>query len=125
MYTYLASNPRFGPYKSMVVLRFLEIMVGVIFFHITSGVMNCSSGVEGGVPWALRWITCRRRAALGHNSGSPDALCPIFLSDSVILGHERQCDEICSLEISFSKCGRKYAMDADRGGFFKAGQGAL
>ena len=38
--------------------------------------MMRASGVVGGAPCALRWITQERRAALGHNSGSPDALCP-------------------------------------------------
>ena len=76
--TSLAFSPRFDPHNLMAVLRIFKIMVGVTFFHLPSGVMTRASGVEGGVSWALRWITHCKRTALGHNIGYMDALCPIF-----------------------------------------------
>ena len=72
--TYLASNPRIGPQNMKGVLRVLEIMVGVIFFHIPDGVMTQARGVEGAFSLDLRWRTRQSREALGHSSGSPKAL---------------------------------------------------
>ena len=40
-------NTRFGPQDITEVLRVLEIMVGVIFFHIPVGVTTWARGVEG------------------------------------------------------------------------------
>ena len=71
----LALNPRFGPQKPMEILRFFEIMVGVMFSHLPAGVMTRASGVEGGAPWDLRCSTCGRMAALENERGSPDTLC--------------------------------------------------
>ena len=76
--TPLDLNPRFGLQKPTLVLRVFEIMVGVVFSHLLTGVMPRASGVEGGSPWALKWSTYWRRAVLGHNRGSPDVLCPFF-----------------------------------------------
>ena len=94
--TSLDSNTRFGLQKPTSVLRVLYIMVGVMFFHIPTGVITWANGMEGGAPWALRWIIHRRRSALGHNSGSPDSLCPIF-PGAVLLGCQRHRDEIFGL----------------------------
>ena len=80
-------------------------MLGVMFFHLPAGFMMWGSGVHGDAPWDLRWSTCWRRAALGHHIGSPDALCPIFFPDAVILGYERQCDEVGGLEVACHVCG--------------------
>ena len=46
--TSLDSNTSFGLHNLMVVLRVLEIMVGVMFFHIPVGIMTRSGG--GGWP---------------------------------------------------------------------------
>ena len=73
----LASNPRFGAQKPKTVLRVFNIIVGVIFSHLPDIVMKWASGVEGGAPQDLRWLTCRRRVDLGHKRGSTDALCQI------------------------------------------------
>ena len=40
------------------VLRVLEIIVGVIFFHHPAGVMTQARGVEGVILLALSWRTC-------------------------------------------------------------------
>ena len=37
--TSLDSNTSFGPHNLMVVLRVLEIILGVMFFHLPIGVM--------------------------------------------------------------------------------------
>ena len=100
-------------------------MVGVMFFYLPAGFMTWFSGAEGGAPWALTWSTCWRRAALGHNSGSPDALCPIFFPAAILLGHKCQCDKLCGLEVAFSGCGCKDAAAAAEGGVFKAECSAL
>ena len=96
--TYLDYNPRFFLQKSTAVLRVFEIMVGVIFFHLPAGVMTRASGVEGGALRDVRWSTCRRRATLGHKSGSPDALFTItHPHDAVYLGFECQNGKFCGL----------------------------
>ena len=97
-------------------------MVGVMFFHLPVGVMTWDSGAEGGAPWALRWSTRWSRAALGHKSGSPDVLCPIFFTDAVLLGREYQRNKIYGLGVAFSGCGRKYAAAINEGGVFEAEQ---
>ena len=71
-------NPMFGPQKPTAVLRVFDIMVGVMFFHLPDGFVKQASGVEGGNPWGIRWITRRSRSALGNNSGYLDAMCPMF-----------------------------------------------
>ena len=87
--------------------------------------MTRSSRVEGGASWDLMWITHWRRSALGHNSGSSDALCPTPPPDAVLLGRELQHDKICDLEVAFSGCGRKDAAAAAEGGVFDAEQCAI
>ena len=101
--TFLDLNHRFGPKKPTAVLRVFKIMVGVMFFHLPARVMTWASEVEGGAQWALRWITRQRRAAFGHKRGSPDALCPTPPPpppDAVLLGPERQNDEVNVLEVT-------------------------
>ena len=60
------------------ILRVLDILVGVMFFHLPVGVMAWDRGVEGSTPLALRWRIRQSRAALGGSSGSPEAFWPIF-----------------------------------------------
>ena len=60
------------------VLRVLEIMVGVLFFCLYVHVITQDRGLEGTASLALRWRTRQSIAALGHMSGSPEALWPIF-----------------------------------------------
>ena len=62
------------------VLRLLEIMVGIIFFHLPVGVMTRARVVTGGSLISLKWRMCQNRVALGHRIGSPEALWIIFLS---------------------------------------------
>ena len=52
-----ASNPIFVPHNMMVVLRVLEIMVGVMLFHLSVGVLTRARGVDGDTSFALRWRT--------------------------------------------------------------------
>ena len=76
--TSLASNSNFGPQKPTAVFRVFDIMLGVMFSHLPTGFITRASGVQSTL-WDLRRSTCRRRAALGHNRVSPDALCLILL----------------------------------------------
>ena len=78
--TYLASNPRFGSQNLAVVLRVLEIIVGVMFSHFPVNFTMRTRGAEGGVLFDPRWRTCQRRETFGHRSGSLEALWPIFLT---------------------------------------------
>ena len=49
-----------------------------------------------------------------------------FLSpDTVLLGHESQCDKVGGLEVAFSGCGGKDDTAATEVSFFKVEQGAL
>ena len=57
-----------------VVLRVIYIIVGVIFFHIPFGIMTWDRGVERGAVFLQRWCVRLSRVALGHRSGSPEAL---------------------------------------------------
>ena len=76
--TSLDSNPRFGPHNITSVLRVLGIMVGVIFFHLTVGVMTRDREAEGAISLALRLMMSQIREALWHMSGSPYEFWPIF-----------------------------------------------
>ena len=87
--------------------------------------MKRSSGVEGGSPWSLKWSTRRRRASFGHNSGSPDGFCPISPPGTVLMGRERQRDEIRGLEVVLSGCGCKDSVYAAESGVFEAEQDDL
>ena len=75
----LASNIRFGQKNLMAVLRVLGIIVGVMFFYCTIGIVMWDREVEVGAEFPHRWRTRQRRAAVGHRSGPPEALLPIFL----------------------------------------------
>ena len=72
------SNPRFVPQNTMVVSRVLDIMVGVMLFHIPAGVMTQARGVEEDDLLDLRWRAYQSRAALEQSSGSQEALWHIF-----------------------------------------------
>ena len=74
----LDSNPRFWPQNLTVVLRVLEIIVGVMFSHLPAGAMNGARGVEGDLFFYLRCSTHQIRVYFGHSSGSPEALRQIF-----------------------------------------------
>ena len=54
-------------------------------------------------------------SAWGNNRGSPDTLCPIYPPDAVLLGCERQRDNVFGLEVAFSGCGGKGTMSAAEG----------
>ena len=86
--------------------------------------MTRSSGVEGGALWAFRWSTHQRRAALGRNRGSPDDFCPIF-PNAVLLGRERQRNEVGSLEIACQFCGLKDSVAATECSICEAERSAL
>ena len=67
----LASNTKFGPHNMVAFLRFFEIIVGIIYFHLPNGVITQARGVEGGVLFALIWRTRQSKVDFGHSSGSP------------------------------------------------------
>ena len=48
-----------------------------------------------------------------------------FYTDTVLLGRERQSDEVFCLEVAFSGCGRKDAVAATEGSVFEELRGAL
>ena len=48
METSLSSNPKFGPYNLMGILRILDIIVGIMFLHLPIDVMKLTWGVDGG-----------------------------------------------------------------------------
>ena len=118
--TSLASHARFGPQKPTAVLRVFEIMVGVTFSHLPAGVMTQASGSEGGYPWDIRWITHCRRASLGHKIGSPDAVCPIFSADVILMGCECQPNKVGVLEVAFQGFGCKDATAVTEVSIFEA-----
>ena len=74
----MASNDRFGMQIMTAVLRVLEIMFGVVFFHIPIGVMDRDRGMEGASLLAIRWRTRRSRADLWQKSGSTESVRHIF-----------------------------------------------
>ena len=63
----------------MVVLKVLETIFGVIFFHLLFGVMTQDRGVDRGAVLSCRWSVRLRRSIVGHISGSQEALWSIFL----------------------------------------------
>ena len=114
-------HPRFSPQNPTVVLRVFEIMVGVMFFHLPSGVMTQDIGVEGGAPCDLGWSIHRSRDALGHKRGSLDALCMIFTPLTPLL-----C--VANFSVKNMACrvnGRKDAAAATEGSIFEAERGDL
>ena len=68
--TTMASMTRFGPQKLTVVLRVLDIIVGIMFFHLPIIIMTRARGAESGSFFPLRRRTRQSRAAFGHMSGS-------------------------------------------------------
>ena len=77
-YKSLASNTRFGPQKMAAVSRVLEIMDGVIFFHLIVGVVTRDSGVEEDILLDLRWRNIQSREYFVQSSGFPEAFLPLF-----------------------------------------------
>ena len=63
----------------MAVLRVLEIIVGVMFFHRLIGIVIRARGVEGGTLLALRRRKRQSRADLGHRIDSSEEFWIIFL----------------------------------------------
>ena len=53
----LASNPRFVLKKPTAVLRVLDTMVGVMYFHPPARVMTQASTAEVSAQWDLMWRT--------------------------------------------------------------------
>ena len=49
----------------------------------------------------------------------------IFSPDTVLLGCQRQCDEVSRLEVACHVCGRKNAADTTEVNIFEAEQGVL
>ena len=99
-------------------MRVFKIMVGVMFYQCPARVMTQSSGVERGALWALRWITRRRRAALGHNNGY-HALCPIFPPLTAFFW-------VVNISVTIFTAWRLPSVDVVAvGGVFKRGKSAL
>ena len=77
--TYLYVNPRWVPARSLTLaLRWDVIIVGVMFVQRPIGVFKRARGVFAGAPCCQRCIMRRRKASVGHNSGSPVAQWPIL-----------------------------------------------
>ena len=60
------------------VLRVLEIIVRIIFPHLSVGVMTRAREMEGDALLSLRWRMCQIREDFGHMSRQPENLWPIF-----------------------------------------------
>ena len=98
---YLASNHRLGTQNMTLVLRFLEIMVGVLFYHLTVGVITRDRGVEGAAPLDLRWRMRQSGATFGQMSGSTEVLWHIVSPLTLLF---------CVMNVSIKKvAARRYA----------------
>ena len=75
----LDSKTRSGLQNFIEVLRVLDIMCGVIFFHLLFGVMSKARGLKRCTEFFCRWSVHLRSAVLGHRSRSPKDLWQIFL----------------------------------------------
>ena len=73
------SNPRYRLNIFTVFLRVFDIIFGVMFFHLPDRFIIQYRVVEGGAILSYRWSLFLIMASLGHRSGYPEALCPIFL----------------------------------------------
>ena len=62
----------------VTVLRVLDIMVGVIYFHLLVGAETWSIEVGEDALLDLRWRTLQSREDFVHSSGSPEDLLPFF-----------------------------------------------
>ena len=70
---YLTAKPRYGLHNVTVSLRVLEIIYGVIFSHLPTGIMAQERGEDVGASFVHRWRTRFMSSDFEQRRGSPEA----------------------------------------------------